>query len=162
MNIEKKLKRERGMKIKNLKHVLIVLLLAFALTGNAALIKEIERAGLTATREKYPDTYTVLLYNQEKIRYDEKGLSDSTDEYYQKVLTEKGKKLLRSFTFHFNSTYETLTIEKAEIIRAGKTIKINPAENSKISSESAFGGMSGAEANRPKVSVPSSVVGTVQ
>ena len=125
------------MNIKKLKQVLLltIMLWAFALAGNETLFKEIKQTDLTVTREKYPDSDTVLLYNKEKIRYDEKGLSNSTDEYYQKVLTEKGKKLLRSFTFHFNSTYETLTIEKAEIIRNEKIIKINPAENSKISIE---------------------------
>ena len=125
------------MKIKKMRYLVLMLglLTGFGLTGNDTLFKEVTQAGAAATEKKYPDSDTVLLYNKEKIRYDEKGLSNSTDEYYQKVLTEKGKKLLRSFTFHFNSTYETLTIEKAEIIRNGKIIKINPAENSKISIE---------------------------
>ena len=125
------------MRIKKMRYIVLMLglLTGFVLAGNDALHTEVTRAGLTATVKKYPDSDTVLLYNKEKIRYDEKGLSNSTDEYYQKVLTEKGRKQLRSFTFHFNSTYETLTIEKSEIIRGGKTIKINPAANSKISIE---------------------------
>ena len=125
------------MKIKKMRYLVLMLglLTGFGLTGNDTLFKEVTQAGAAATEKKYPDSDTVLLYNKEKIRYDEKGLSNSTDEYYQKALTEKGRRQLRSFTFHFNSTYETLIIEKAEIIRAGKRIKINPAANSKISIE---------------------------
>ena len=125
------------MKIKKSKKLLLTagLLLVFALTGKETILKEMTGQDLKTIIQKYPDSDTILLYNKEKIRYDEKGLSDSTDEYYQKVLTEKGQKKLRSFTFHFNSTYETLTIEKVQIIRPDKTTEINPASNSKISIE---------------------------
>ena len=101
-------------------------------TVSAAKILEAEKR---ADKKVFPDSHTVLLYNLENIRYEENGLSVSTDEYYQKVLTEKGRKELRSFTFHFNSTYENIEIEKTVIFRKGKQIVIDPRANSKVSIE---------------------------
>ena len=104
-----------------------------AALSNADTLKFVTDAIQSSTVKKYPNADTVLLYNVENIRYDEKGLSVSTDEYYQKALTEKGRRELRSFTFHFNTTYETIKIEKVLILRRGKIHPVDPAKNSKIS-----------------------------
>ena len=98
----------------------VLLLLATFAGAETIPLKELLREAQSATRKNYPDSDTVLLYNHEKIRYEKTGLSESTDEFYQKVLTEKGRKDLRSMTLHYNSTYGDLQVEKLQIIRNGK------------------------------------------
>ena len=76
--------------------LLPLLMLAATLWGAENIsLKELDQEGKSATRKIYPNSDTVLLYNHEKIRYEKTGLSESTDEFYQKVLTEKGRKDLR-------------------------------------------------------------------
>ena len=112
-----------------------VLFFSFAVYADPVSVRQLAEIAEKVTAEKYPDSNTVLLFNEENIRYEADGLSVATDEYYQKILTESGRKQLRSCSFQFNSTYGSLQIEKAQIIRKGKIINIDPAANSRISVE---------------------------
>ena len=114
--------------------LLVLLLLAVQTVPAEDLAQEeLLKLGNEATKKKFPNSDTVLLYDLEKIRYEANGLSDSTDEYYQKALTESGRRQLRSLPFHFNSTYETLTVEKVLVLREGKVKLLDPAKNTKVS-----------------------------
>ena len=116
--------------------VLLCALAAFSMLAAGELpLAELARAEKETTQKRFPDSDAVLLYDREDIKYEADGLSVSTDEYYHKVLTESGRRQLRSFTFHFNATYGTTTVEKAMILRGGKVISLDPAAHTKVSIE---------------------------
>ena len=116
--------------------VLLCVFAAFSVFAAGELpTAELVQAEKDATQKRFPDSDTVLLYDREDIRYEANGLSVSTDEYYHKVLTESGRRQLRSFTFHFNASYGAVTVEKAMILRNGKVISLDPAAHTKVSIE---------------------------
>jgi uncharacterized protein DUF3857/transglutaminase superfamily protein len=84
-------------------------------------------------REKYPDADSVLVRDVQKVTYQADGTSIEFDEFYQKILTEKGKRGAGVFTEYFNRSYGKVSILAIEIIKPdGKTIKIDLAKNSKV------------------------------
>jgi len=86
----------------------------------------------TVNREKFPNSDSVLVRDVQKITYQADGSSVEFDEFYQKILTEKGKRSAGVFSEHFNRSYGSVKILTIEIIKAnGKVIKINVAKNSK-------------------------------
>lgn len=83
--------------------------------------------------EKYPDADSVLVWNDQRVTYQEDGSSVEFDEFYQKILTEKGKRNAGIFREYFNRSYGKVEIWAIEIIKPdGKIIKIDVAKNSKI------------------------------
>jgi transglutaminase-like putative cysteine protease len=84
-------------------------------------------------REKYPDADSVLVWDVQKITYQADGSSVEFDEFYQKILTEKGKRGAGVFREYFNISYGKVQIWAIEIIKSdGKVIKIDLAKNSKL------------------------------
>jgi len=84
-------------------------------------------------RTKYPDADSVLVRDVQKITYQADGTSDQFDDFYQKILTEKGKRGAAVFSEYFNQSYSKVKIWAIEIIKPdGKVIKIDVAKNSKI------------------------------
>ncbi len=84
-------------------------------------------------REKYPDADSVLVRDVQKITYQADGTSLEFDEFYQKILTEKGKRGAGVFSEYFNRAYGKVKIWAIEIIKPnGKVIKIDIAKNSKV------------------------------
>ncbi|MBQ9502914.1 MAG: DUF3857 domain-containing protein [Lentisphaeria bacterium] len=123
----------KNMLKKTISLLVLVLVAVQTVPAGDLAPEELRKLESGATKQKYPDSDTVLLYDLENIRYEENGLSESTDEYYQKALTESGRRQLRSFTFYFNSTYETVTVEKVLVLRGGKVKMLDPAKNTKVS-----------------------------
>ena len=84
-------------------------------------------------REKYPDADSVLVRDVQKVTYQADGSSIEFDEFYQKILTEKGKRRAGVFSEYFNRSYGKVKILAIEIIKPdGKTINIDIAKNSKV------------------------------
>ncbi len=84
-------------------------------------------------REKYPDADSVLVRDVQKITYQADGSSEQFDEFYQKILTEKGKRGAAVFSEYFNLSYGKVKVWAIEIIKPdGKVTKINVAKNSKV------------------------------
>ncbi len=123
---------------------LAVWILIFALfacvPATAMTVAEITASAKNVTAERFPDADSVLVYDLEEITYQPDGLGTSTDDFYQKVLNESGRKQLRELSFRYNSTYEKLEVLAVEIIRPdGKTVKIDPASGRETINSSQMG-----------------------
>lgn len=117
-----------------MKHILqlavwmLILALSAGVPATAMTVAEITASAKNATAERFPDADSVLVYDLEEITYQPDGLGTGTDDFYQKVLNESGRKQLRELSFRYNSTYEKLEVLTVEIIRPdGKIAKIDPA-----------------------------------
>ena len=101
----------------------------YSLSAAPAPLIERDKLMLTAqkvNREKYPDADSVLVWDVQKVTYQADGSSVEFDEFYQKILTEKGKRAVAVFSEYFNSSYGKVKIWAIEIIKAnGKVIKID-------------------------------------
>jgi len=117
---------------------LVLLLIVGAVMTLAAMTQpEIIALAKQADVKNYPDAETVLIYDLETAVYQTDGTALEADDFYQKVLTESGKRELRELAFHFNATYSKLNVKTVEIIRPdGKIDPVNVAENSKLTIDS--------------------------
>ena len=61
----------------------------------AAGVPDIAALAEKAVSRNYPDADSVLLYDLEQMTYQTDGTAVSTDEFYQKVLNEAGRRELR-------------------------------------------------------------------
>ena len=120
--------RERRIPMKHILRLAVWMLILTLFAGipvPAMTVKEIVASAKNATAERFPDADSVLVYDLEEITYQPDGLGTSTDDFYQKVLNESGRKQLRELSFRYNSTYEKLEVLTVEIIRPdGKTVKM--------------------------------------
>ncbi len=83
---------------------------------------------------RYPNANTVLLNDDEYIRYNADGSSTSTDKFSYLVLTEKGREELRQLTFRFHTHYEKITVTGLSVTKPdGKNIVLDPAKLAVIS-----------------------------
>jgi transglutaminase-like putative cysteine protease len=95
--------------------------------------KEALAAAAKVTRQAYPDADTVLVEDYEFIKYNADGTAVSTDEMYEKILTEKGRRENSEITLWFTLPYSTISVPVLEIIKAdGKVVKVDVKKNSKV------------------------------
>lgn len=94
--------------------------------ADARIIKKAE----SVTKDRFPDADNVLLYEKERSSYNTNGTYRSTDEFYVKVLTEKGRSGLRQLSFHFNDHYNRVNIEAASIFKPnGQIVPVDIKSN---------------------------------
>ncbi|MDD5728233.1 MAG: DUF3857 domain-containing protein, partial [Victivallales bacterium] len=116
------------------------------------------------TREQYPDADIVLIRNVQKVKYQADGTADELDEFYYKILTEKGKRQVEVFREFFMKAYTRVHIWAIEIIKPdGKTVKIDIARNAK---ETIYSGQMGANIYDPNlkllnVTIPGLEIGDI-
>lgn len=89
-----------------------------AVTSHYSFLEEINR-------QKYPFAHAVLAREIEHIEYHADGSRESLDDVYITVLDEEGKQNHKVLSFSVNKAYGQLKIELCEIIRAGRSSKIN-------------------------------------
>ena len=99
----------------------------------AAGVPDIAALAEKAVSRNYPDADSVLLYDLEQMTYQTDGTAVSTDEFYQKVLNEAGRRELRRIPLHCNTHYGTARFVAAAILRNGKKIDIDINKNSSVS-----------------------------
>ena len=123
------------------KKMLAVLLLGIAVSPLIAVdaIKtyvpreEALAAAAKVTTKVYPDADTVLVDDYEYIKYNADGTANCTDEMYEKILTEKGKRDNQEISLWFTLPYHKVSVPLLEIIKQdGKVVKIDVAKNSKV------------------------------
>ena len=68
--------------------------------------------------EEYPNSDDVLVDSLQRVFYRPDGTSVTWDEFYYKILTEKGRREGRSLAFSFNETYGSLRLLALEVIGA--------------------------------------------
>ncbi|MBS1372254.1 MAG: DUF3857 domain-containing protein [Lentisphaeria bacterium] len=112
-----------------------LLLAAFALPA-AVTPEQLKAQSAFATPEKFPNADSVLLYDWQSAVYQADGTGTETDDFYQKILNETGRRNMRELTFRFNTTYEKLEIPLLEVIRPdGKVVKIDVNANGRVTVE---------------------------
>ncbi|MCD6430387.1 MAG: DUF3857 domain-containing protein [Deltaproteobacteria bacterium] len=81
-------------------------------------------------RLTYPYAHAVLAQEIEHIEYHADGSRESQDNVYLTILDEEGKRNHEALSFHVNKAYSKLEIEFCEIIRAGKSRRVDIAAHS--------------------------------
>ncbi len=76
-------------------------------------------------RQKYPFAHAVLAREIEHIEFHADGSKESQDDVYITVLDEEGKQNHKVLSFSVNKAYGQLKIELCEIIRNGRSSKID-------------------------------------
>lgn len=93
---------------------------------------QVLQRALKVNATQYPNADTVLVHRERFIRYNKKGHYKSWDETYQKVLTKRGKKELRTISRRFEAPYSNCEFKAAQIIKPdGTRIRIDIRENTK-------------------------------
>ncbi|WP_294505453.1 DUF3857 domain-containing protein [uncultured Victivallis sp.] len=117
--------------------VLFAALLSAVLSLSAAVTPEqLKAQSALATSERFPNAETVLLYDWQSAVYQPDGTGVETDDFYQKILTETGRRNLRELSFQFNTSYEKLELPLLEVIKPdGKIVKIDVETNGKVAVE---------------------------
>ncbi len=84
----------------------------------------------------YPDADSVLVCDYTVESYNPDGTGKSTNEWYEKILTEKGRRNSRTASFWMNISYGDVVVDKAEIIKLdGTLVEIDVAGNSRLMTE---------------------------
>lgn len=84
----------------------------------------------------YPDADSVLVCDYTVESYNPDGTGKSTNEWYEKILTEKGRRNSRTASFWMCLSYGDVVVEKAELIKPdGTTVEIDVAANSRLMTE---------------------------
>jgi len=97
---------------------------------------DLEAALARATGENFPDADNVLVADATHVRYEPDGTSIEINEEYYKVLTEKGRRNLRSRSFGFSAHYGRIYVVSAAIIKPdGRRIEIDIAAQSREMTE---------------------------
>ncbi len=121
-----------------MKKLLFLLLLAFSFVAVFAspsdkkLFDEILASSSSVNVQAYPDADLVLLYDYDKIVYQADGRCLETDEVFEKILTEKGRRETMSMSFNYMLPYYTVKVTTLEVIKAdGRIVPVDIEKNSK-------------------------------
>lgn len=141
--------------------LILFLLNSFSLT--AVDPDSIVRKAETVTQARYPDADYVLLYDFQSATYQEDGTGTETDDFYSKILTEKGRRELRTMRLGFNPVYGSVEVPTLEIIRNGKIIPVDVAANSRIAVDAGQMGANIYDPNHKEltVAVPDLLIGDI-
>ncbi len=94
------------------------------------------KSAAEVTRDRYPNADDVLVDDHVWVRYNADGTYVTWDDWYVKVLTEKGRQSLRVLSLYFTIPYslpEDIAAKLIEIIKPNnKVIKIDVAQQSQI------------------------------
>ncbi len=77
------------------------------------------------TRQTDPDADTVLLDDRQTFTYEADGTGTERDEFWVKILTEKGRQEYRELRFFYNATYSRFELRRLAVIRDGKVIPVD-------------------------------------
>jgi len=98
--------------------------------------QDVTAAAIKMTPQKFPDADAILVDDHVLEEYNPDGTSIYWDDEYTKILTEKGRRSNTSHNFHFDTSYSTSFVYRAEIIKPdGKIIPIDIEQYSKIMTE---------------------------
>jgi transglutaminase-like putative cysteine protease len=93
-------------------------------------------ASTNVTAARFPDADRVLVDDHVLETYESDGTSVLWDDEYAKVLTEKGRRDAAAHELHFNASYGTAFVYRAEIIKPdGRVVAVDVAEQSRVMTE---------------------------
>ncbi len=86
-----------------------------------------------ATAGNYPDADSVIVADATFSRYNPDGTGESVNEWYERILTEKGRRESSTMSVWFNPVYGSAVIEFARVIKPDRTVRdIDINENSRV------------------------------
>jgi len=85
-------------------------------------LDHLRAAGAAVTSNAYPDADAVIVDAWEQVRYNADGTSRSLDDTCYKILTEKGRRELRTLSFFYDTAYGTVFVTRLEIIKPDGTV----------------------------------------
>lgn len=115
------------------------------------------QAATQVDRKKFPDADVVLVDDYQKIIYNPDGTSVTVDDFYEKILTEKGKRENGTVALNFSLPYSRVEVPVLEIIKPdGKRIPIDVKKYSRVMVDSSQMGQNIYNPNRKilKIAVP--------
>lgn len=116
-----------------MKRMLKVFLALFIIVSFEAFsidIDDVFRTGKKVTRQNYPNAHFVLIDEEKIVDYQDGGTYSYEDEYYIKVLDEKGKEAQRILSLFYDKNYETAGFDYVKLIKAnGQITKIDIENN---------------------------------
>ncbi|MCX7846923.1 MAG: DUF3857 domain-containing protein [bacterium] len=86
-------------------------------------VEQLRVAAAEVTSNIYADADAVLVAGWEQVRYNPDGTSRSLEDVCYKILTEKGRRDLRSLSFFYDIAYGTVIVTKLELIKCDGTVK---------------------------------------
>ena len=102
----------------------LLLVLSLNLPGVSGSEFRWEQTGKNVTAARYPDAASVLLHDVESITYQPDGTSVETDDFYQKILSEKGRRELQVLQLRYCTSYGTAQFLRAEVLRPGTPVRL--------------------------------------
>ena len=97
-----------------------------------AFDRELLKSAAGVTSARFPEADKVVLRENESCTYEKNGLYRTTDEFYFKILTDKGRDSLRNMRFFFNTNYNKVTVQALSVIKPdGKVIHVDIAKISR-------------------------------
>ncbi|MFP4028967.1 MAG: DUF3857 domain-containing protein [Candidatus Brocadiia bacterium] len=98
--------------------------------------KKVIEAAKKVTGQKYPNAEDVLVDDHIRVRYFEDGTSRMWDDWYVKILTEKGRRERATLEMHFTIPYslpEDIQVKKLEVIKPdGRIVKVDVKSQSRV------------------------------
>ncbi len=88
----------------------------------------IERARVVKGAD-YPNAHTILVADYQRVEYNKDGTYINDDDYYVKVMTEKGRRESSVFKGHYDRALSRLNIELVEVIKPDGSIVPVDIEN---------------------------------
>ncbi len=154
-------------KSKNVLFVVLAICISTSIVYSKSLKKEFLKTenliavGKTITTNVYPDADIVLVDKYQQEIYQPSGNAVYWIDGCQKILTERGKRSMRSITFGFDAAYGTGIIVKVEIIKTNGTIdKIDVSEaNISIDGSSMSDNIYNPNSKRIEVNIPEVEIG---
>jgi len=125
-------------------------------------LDHLRAAGAEVTSNAYPDADAVVVDGWEQVRYNADGTSRSVEDVCYKVLTEKGRRELRTLSFFYDVAYGTVVVTKLEIIKPdGAVTPVDLAQQARDMTETSQMSMNIYDPNLKtlKVSVPGLEIG---
>lgn len=125
--------------MKRLIKLLLVLFIIFSFKAFSIEINSVLKLAKRATKDNYPNAHFVLVDEERIVEYQDDGQYIYEDEYYVKILDERGKESQRLLTLYYSKDYENAGFEFVKIYKPnGKVVKIDIEANiqDKVSPES--------------------------
>lgn len=95
--------------------------------------QKVMKVAAGVTRAEFPNADVVLVDDFQEVRFNPDGTSVTTDDFYEKILTEKGRRENSVVQLHFSLSYSQVEVPALEIIRPDGTIdKIDIKKNSRV------------------------------
>jgi transglutaminase-like putative cysteine protease len=115
---------------------------------------KVMKAANKVNRKRFPDADVVLVDDYQKITYKQDGTSVTVDDFYEKILTEKGRRNNGSTVLQFALPYSRVEVPLLEIIKPnGRRVPIDVKKYSRVMVDSSQMGQNIYNPNRKQLQI---------